>query len=361
MIRYIMINRKEIIMGRTGITYLDVSNAIASIQGKQKNPTVDTIREALGTGSRSTIAKYFQEWKTKNGVKNTTDTGIPTELQNLIQGLWEKVQSDAEKKIEVYCIEADEKINNVKNQLSQTQSQNTLLHTEITALTEKLNAQINTSDALTIKLHQAENEKIKCDERIISFETQNLNHKCENDRLHQLLKNTQNNLTHYQEAIEKQRSEQQMQLEKERADYALKLAVLEKQLIKIMEEKSVVETKYNLLADECQIQKNNLESREKENMQFQLKNNELMIENHHLNSQRETLQNKITDVTLSLKENEKFCHELMIQLAILKSENGALNKKSVSDENKIQLIQNDLNQLAQENASLKRTIKEATV
>ena len=53
-------------MGRNGITLLDVSNAIATIQGKQKNPTVDTIREELGTGSRSTIAKYFQEWKTKN-------------------------------------------------------------------------------------------------------------------------------------------------------------------------------------------------------------------------------------------------------------------------------------------------------
>jgi hypothetical protein len=37
-------------MSRIGITFEEVKKAIAELQGKQKNPTVDAIREILGTG-----------------------------------------------------------------------------------------------------------------------------------------------------------------------------------------------------------------------------------------------------------------------------------------------------------------------
>lgn len=356
-----MINSKENIMGRIGITYLDVANAIATIQGRQKNPTVDAIREELGTGSRSTIAKYFLEWKTKNGAKNRTETGIPTELQHLIQSLWEKIQSDADKKIEAHQAEANEEISDVKNQLLQIQLQNTLLHAEINSITEKLNVQLAATEALNAKLHQAENEKAKCDERIRSLETQNQNHKTENERSHQLLKNTQDNLTHYQHAIEKQRAELQMQIEKERSEYDAKLSFLEKQLIKITEDKSIIDTKYHLLFDECQILKNNLDACNKENTLLQLKNNEIHTEKNHLQSQNEKIQHEASSNARQLKESVKACHELTIELAVLKSEHAALNKKSESDENKIHIMQSELTNILQENATLKRALKEETV
>lgn len=348
-------------MGRPGITYLDVASAIATLQGKQKNPTVDSIREELGTGSRNTIAKHLLDWKSKNGIKNTTDSGIPIELQNLIQSLWGKIQSDADHKIERHQIEANEEISSVKNQLVQIQQQNALLHSEITALTDKLNTQIKISDELTIKLHQTGNEKTKCDERITSLETQNNNHKSENERLHQLLKNTQDNLTHYQQAIEKQRSEQHLQLEKERSEYAIKLNALERQMSKMAEEKSVIETKYQLLMDEHQIQKNNLKVSENEKSNLQLKNSELEIKNNHINLQNTKLQNEINAVKTLLKENEKQYHETTIQMAILKNENAALNKNHESYANKIYLMQTDINNLFQENSALKQAIKETAV
>ncbi len=348
-------------MGRTGITYLDVADAIATIQGKQKNPTVDSIREELGTGSRNTIAKHLLDWKSKNGIKNTTDTGIPNELQNLIQSLWGKIQSDADKKIEMHQLEANEEISDIKNQLAQIQKQNVLLNTDVQSLNERLNQQINIANDLTSQLHQSKNEKIQCNERIASLEIQNANHKAENERLHQLLKNTQDNLTHYQQAIEKQRSEQHMQLEKEGAEYALKLNTLEKQIGKMLEEKSVIETKYQLLIDECQIQKNNLKASEDEKSRLQLKNSESGIENNHLNLQNTKLQNEIIAFTNLLKESEKLNHETTIQLAILKSENAALNKNHESYENKIFIMQSDLNNLLQENSALKQAIKETTL
>lgn len=347
-------------MGRTGITYFDVANAIATIQGKQKNPTVDSIREELKTGSRNTIAKHLSDWKKQNGIKNTTDTGIPIELQNLIQSLWGKIQSDADHKIERHQIEANEEISVSKNQLAQTRQQNSLLHTEINELTEKLKLQTNISHELTTRIHQYENEKTKYDERINSLETQGSNQKTENERLHQLLKNTQDNLTHYQQAIEKQRSEQHMQLEKERAEHTLKLNILEKQISKISEEKSVIETKYQLLIDESHSQKNNIEKMNQQNSQLQLKNSELTIQNNHFNMQNEKLRNEIMIATSSLKENEKLNHETLIQLAVLKNENISISKNRESCEEKINQLQSSINQLSQENSSLKLAMEATT-
>ena len=51
-------------MARAGIIYSHVAKAAAALVAEGKNPTVDTIRAALGdTGSKSTIAPLLKRWK----------------------------------------------------------------------------------------------------------------------------------------------------------------------------------------------------------------------------------------------------------------------------------------------------------
>ena len=48
-------------MARAGILYSHVATAAAKLAGEGKNPTVDTVRAALGaTGSKSTIAPMLE-------------------------------------------------------------------------------------------------------------------------------------------------------------------------------------------------------------------------------------------------------------------------------------------------------------
>jgi hypothetical protein len=42
-----------------GVGLLDVEKAALELQGRGKNPSVDAIREVLGTGSKSTIAQHL--------------------------------------------------------------------------------------------------------------------------------------------------------------------------------------------------------------------------------------------------------------------------------------------------------------
>lgn len=349
--------KKEIIMGRTGISYLDVSNAIATIQGHQKNPTVDSIREELGTGSRSTIAKYFTEWKSKNGVKNTTESGIPTELQNLIQGLWEKVQSDADQKIQTHQEEANAEILDAKNQLAQIQQQNALLHIDIQTLNQKLNIQAEINESLKNTINADHNEKTKLLERITSLVTKNADHKTENDRLHQLLKNTQDNLVHYQQAIEKQRFDQQLQLEKERIEFESKLTLLQHQLNETTQEKTKALQSLDHLTQDHQKQTERLETTEKSYIEMQTQNQCLLIENRQLNENTLNKDKLLSSLSEELKEKMQEHTDLHIQIGILKNECATLNKNNNDINTKIENLESNYQKITQENITLKMKLE----
>lgn len=82
-------------MSRTGIPFEEVKKPIAELQGRQKTPTVDSIREILGTGSKSTIARFLREWRTQHGLGSNSDGRLPSDLlvSSMVCGM---LQSKAE-------------------------------------------------------------------------------------------------------------------------------------------------------------------------------------------------------------------------------------------------------------------------
>jgi len=68
----------------------------------RNNPTIETIRNLLGTGSSSTIAPYLRKWK--DSLNQTQQIAckenLPEELIALLKGLWERVVAQAEERFE---------------------------------------------------------------------------------------------------------------------------------------------------------------------------------------------------------------------------------------------------------------------
>jgi len=50
-------------MARTGITFEDVRCAAESLLGRGLNPTIQRVREVLGTGSNTTISEHLKNWQ----------------------------------------------------------------------------------------------------------------------------------------------------------------------------------------------------------------------------------------------------------------------------------------------------------
>ncbi len=56
-------------MGRNGVTFHDIAETVPKLIEQRKTPSIDNIREYLGTGSKSTIAKLLREWKAQQGMR----------------------------------------------------------------------------------------------------------------------------------------------------------------------------------------------------------------------------------------------------------------------------------------------------
>ncbi len=89
-------------MARSGVLYVHVANAAARLAAEGQNPTIDSIRAALGgTGSKSTIAPLLKRWKSAHpGTVVQAELGLPAELVLALKEVYEKVQAQATLQLE---------------------------------------------------------------------------------------------------------------------------------------------------------------------------------------------------------------------------------------------------------------------
>ncbi len=90
-------------MARTGILYSHLVKAAEKVVSEGKNPTVDSVREALGgTGSKSTIAPLLKRWKAEHQEQLVeVDVGVPAQLLLAVKGVYDKLQADVRQQLEL--------------------------------------------------------------------------------------------------------------------------------------------------------------------------------------------------------------------------------------------------------------------
>ena len=101
-------------MARAGIKYEEVVEAVLQLQKQGDNPTIQRIREWLGTGSFTTISEHLRQWRENQ--KNSTPLqqegfDLPSNLMKLTQELWQQACLEADEKMQVYQQQADAQVN----------------------------------------------------------------------------------------------------------------------------------------------------------------------------------------------------------------------------------------------------------
>src|SRR3990172_7054386 len=146
-------------MARIGITYLDVEKAALQLQGQGKLPTVDRVRDLLGTGSKTTITEHLKRWKAE---QSDGQGKLPHELSALVTGLWERLQAQAEQRIielqsffedqtkisQQSLLKAQQETNIFKQQLHQSEEG----HIQITQEKQTLEQQLQTQQQSHLQL-----------------------------------------------------------------------------------------------------------------------------------------------------------------------------------------------------------------
>ncbi|WP_369857991.1 DNA-binding protein [Candidatus Thalassolituus haligoni] len=105
-------------MARAGVTYHDIAKAAEAVKTQGQEPTVDRVREHLGTGSKSTIAPLLKRWRSDNG-EAAAVSGLPNDLVEVVKSLHERVQQMADHRIEQARREFEALNEELRNELTQ--------------------------------------------------------------------------------------------------------------------------------------------------------------------------------------------------------------------------------------------------
>jgi chromosome segregation ATPase len=152
-------------MARSGVTYHDVVKAAEAIKTQDQEPTVDRVREHLGTGSKSTIAPLLKRWRTNHG-HNADTGGLSNDLVAAVKSLHERLQQEADHRIEQahqeFKATSDElrkeldKVNNTNTQLTVREQS---LEKQIEQLTEEKNRQSRSLEDMRVAFAKVESQR----------------------------------------------------------------------------------------------------------------------------------------------------------------------------------------------------------
>ncbi|EAR21788.1 DNA-binding protein [Nitrococcus mobilis] len=220
-------------MARSGITYFHVAQAAAGLVDAGKNPTVDSIRAALGeTGSKSTIAPLLKRWKAEYAERVTeADTGLPTELVQAVKGVYEKVQAEAARLREQQQHAHEAELQALQEQLHSLQA-------EHAALEEKHQAQQQSLQAAAVQIQQSEEARHEQAVTVAGLHSENAGLEQRlSDRtaataaLTEQLTQARAQFEHYQEAVARQRAEERATAERRQSRLEQELAEARQQVL----------------------------------------------------------------------------------------------------------------------------------
>ncbi|TVP51279.1 MAG: DNA-binding protein [Halomonas sp.] len=99
-------------MARSGIQYSDVQHAIDTLLTRGDTPSVQRIRDVLGTGSFTTISEHFRQWRSEREKNRDVPPpkGMPEVVVALASELWREAQEVANQTLLHYREEADRQV-----------------------------------------------------------------------------------------------------------------------------------------------------------------------------------------------------------------------------------------------------------
>ena len=199
-------------MARAGVTYHDIAKATEAIKTQGQEPTVDRVREHLGTGSKSTIAPLLKRWRSDNG-EAADVSGLPNDLVEVVKSLHERVQQMADHRIE----QARQEFETLKEELRKelTHADNTMaqltarqrdLENQTERLSKEKSEQSRSLEDARVSLAKAESQRDEAAARIVELKESVAELKQEN-------KDIRDHFEHYQQRTAEDRQQEREQFQ----------------------------------------------------------------------------------------------------------------------------------------------------
>ena len=142
-------------MARAGIYKSEVLRARDKLLAAGRNPSIDAVREELGSGSKTTIHRYLKEIEEEEGGATGSRVAVSEAIQDLVGRLAARVNEEAEERVTAAQARHAEQLTQHQQaaQALKTEAQSTRQQLEQTqrALADEKTAHGKTSEALNSK------------------------------------------------------------------------------------------------------------------------------------------------------------------------------------------------------------------
>lgn len=154
-------------MARIGIQYDDVRGAIDILMARGESPSVQKIREVLGTGSFTTISDHLREWRSRREMKTDLPVSqvMPEPVLRLAESLWERAREASGEALAQYRQEADRQVEAAQSATQEARRQAEDAEQREAALTTHLAGTEQRLEARSAALARVESECEQWQER----------------------------------------------------------------------------------------------------------------------------------------------------------------------------------------------------
>lgn len=127
-------------MARNGIQYSDVQQAIDALLARGDTPSVQRIREVLGTGSFTTISDHLRVWRSEREQNRDVPPpkGVPEAVVTLASELWREAQDVANQALLHYREDANRQVEDAQRFAAEAKQQAANAEQRESALAEHL-------------------------------------------------------------------------------------------------------------------------------------------------------------------------------------------------------------------------------
>ncbi|MFL1495431.1 DNA-binding protein [Pseudomonas sp. O64] len=334
-------------MARPGVLYVQVANAAARLAAEGQNPTIDSIRAALGgTGSKSTIAPLLKRWKSAHpATVIQADLGLPAELVMALKEVYLKVQAQA-----TLQFEQAEQIHQASKAALHEQLQQTVVEQE---------ALLNIQQQQALALVSADTRLQELDETVqrqeialaglrsekLGLEQRLADRVAELASLTQQLQHSRVQFEHYQTTVAQQRADERRTAEQCRHRLEYELTELRQRLLAQQTRLGELQAQEQQLSQDNVHLQSSLLTAQEALIQSRSAHAQVVYQLAELNQTHQTLEQRH-------EHSERRLVEAQTNLAVIERELGLLAQRLTQTETQLTELTTEKQLLLQDNAVL---------
>ncbi|WP_052383828.1 DNA-binding protein [Litchfieldella xinjiangensis] len=201
-------------MARTGVQYVDVQRAIDALLQQGETPSVQKVRERLGTGSFTTISDHLRQWREQRAQNQDVPAPVsmPESVQDMAHALWNQAQQEAAEGLSHYREEADQRVAQANDEIAHANRQTEDALQRERAISEHmahLQARLDERSSLLARA-EAERDSLAAKEAQWQERVNRLS-----EQLQQLQARNEQSNSEHQHALRELQAQQQQQLNQE--------------------------------------------------------------------------------------------------------------------------------------------------